>query len=131
MVYPVSSGACALILLSLSYRYNSVLLTSQFSSIFSESKQRRSWKQRYPLAKQDQVMTGGNIVFSEASSPCRSMVIPTPQGTQPSPNECSNATFAAKPEQCIGMTYVGAGRSCSDRNLIVGSMRSAKSDPPR
>ena len=78
---------------------------------------------------------GANIRFSASSSPTTSTLTPVPVGTQPSPRACSNATLAPNPVQCMGRTYVGAGRSLLARKSTVGSIRSrrsgeAKCSPP-
>lgn len=69
--------------------------------------------------------------FSASRSPVTSNLCPTPAGTQPSPSACSSAVFAANPLQCIGSTYVGAGRSLLARKSTVGSMRGTRSVPAR
>lgn len=57
--------------------------------------------------------------------------VPTLAGTHPSPSACSSAVFTANPLQCIGSTYVGAGRNPLARKSTVGSMRGTRSVPAR
>ena len=73
------------------------------------------------------MMTGSNIRCSAAVSPITSTFTPVPVGTQPSPKALSKATFASKPEQCIGRIYVGAGRSLLAKKSTVGAIRSRRS----
>lgn len=74
---------------------------------------------------------GGNSFLSTSASPLTWILIPTPAGTHPSPSAASSATFAANPEQCMGSTYVGAGRRRFARKSTVGGIRLASSGPPR
>lgn len=86
---------------------------------------------RIQLISFQSAMMGGRINFSDSAFPSTLTTIPTPAGIQPSPNAFSSAIFTANPEQCIGKTYIGAGRSFSDRNSTVGAMRGSKSAEPR
>ncbi len=77
------------------------------------------------------IITGGNIRASAAESPLISTFTPVPAGTQPSPKARSRATLQSNPEQCIGSTYVGAGRNLFARKSTVGAIRSNKSGVQR
>ena len=68
---------------------------------------------------------------SPDASPLTSTVFPVAAGTHPSPSAFASATFAPKPVQCIGITYVGAGTIFDAKNSTVGCILSASSGPAR
>ena len=79
----------------------------------------------------NQTMTGATIKLSSFLFPSTVILMPVPAGTHPSPNSASSPTLAAKPEQCMGRMYVGAGRRLRERKSTVGLMRGASSGPAR